>query len=620
MEKIININFHGRVIPIEESAYDTLKQYTEGLRRHFAGEEGADEIVNDIEDRIAELLTARIRQGASCINNTDLNAVIDNIGRVEDIKAADGEEANKQQTSAGLEPMADAHTNRFYRNADDKVIAGVCSGIAVRMNIDPVVVRIIFVLLFGAFFWLYLLLWIIVPLESVRTHVTRRLFRNADDKVIAGVCGGLSVYFRMESWKVRAIFLAPMIISALFRSMSIFTWHSSLGPGFFIGGFGSSLFILYIILWIAVPYASSATERMEMRGEKIDINSIKAASQARTNAGASPRSNSVGRGIGRAIGILFKAFFLFIAGTIAVALFFALISLVIAGSASVPFAAFLFNGWQQSTLAWVGAVLVFGIPLLGLIVWFIRRLMGVRSKRHYLGFVFTGLWLIGVVCAMITVGSVMHHFSSRGEVEEQLTLQQPSTGRLYINVSDQHSAWMPSHHRRWFSDWDNENSDAPFHFVNGDSLWLNNVKVNIEQSPDSLFHVYEAKASRGVTTQQARDLATHIDFQPAQLDSVIILPRGFTISSADKFRNQQVLITVEVPLGKNIQLSNDVNEYNWYTINSTGSGIRYTHHNREGHNHYGTDKQYMMTASGLKNRNDTTQPATWGDDDDDNDE
>ena len=55
MKKVININFQGRVIPIEESAYDMLKQYVESLRRFFADEEGRDEIINDIEGRIAEL-------------------------------------------------------------------------------------------------------------------------------------------------------------------------------------------------------------------------------------------------------------------------------------------------------------------------------------------------------------------------------------------------------------------------------------------------------------------------------------------------------------------------------------------------------------------------------------
>ncbi len=281
MEKIININFQGRVIPIEESAYDALSKYTDGLKRHFASEESGDEIINDIENRIAELLAARLKQGAPCINIADLNAVIDGIGRIEDIKAAEGEEEPRQQSvPPPPQPERPVMQERFHRNADDKVIAGVCSGIANRMNMDPVVVRVLFVLLFGALFWIYILLWIIVPIRSTSTQITHRLFRNPDNKVIAGVCGGLAVYFRMDSWKVRLIFLFPLIVSILFKSVGIFTWHMGLAPGFFIGSFGSTLFILYVILWIAIPYASSSTDKMEMRGEKIDINSIAAATQA----------------------------------------------------------------------------------------------------------------------------------------------------------------------------------------------------------------------------------------------------------------------------------------------------------------------------------------------------
>ena len=63
MKKIININFHGRVVPIEETAYDILKQYVESLRKHFANEEGRDEIINDIENRFAELFSERLQKG-----------------------------------------------------------------------------------------------------------------------------------------------------------------------------------------------------------------------------------------------------------------------------------------------------------------------------------------------------------------------------------------------------------------------------------------------------------------------------------------------------------------------------------------------------------------------------
>src|SRR5450631_4847029 len=84
MKKIININFHSRVIPIEETAYDILRQYIDSLKRHFASEEGGDEIVNDIENRFAELFSDRLKKGATCITDSDVNDIITNMGRPED--------------------------------------------------------------------------------------------------------------------------------------------------------------------------------------------------------------------------------------------------------------------------------------------------------------------------------------------------------------------------------------------------------------------------------------------------------------------------------------------------------------------------------------------------------
>ena len=84
MKKIININFHSRVIPIEETAYDILRKYVESLKKHFAGEEGGDEIVNDIENRFAELFSDRLKKGATCITDADVEEIITSMGRPED--------------------------------------------------------------------------------------------------------------------------------------------------------------------------------------------------------------------------------------------------------------------------------------------------------------------------------------------------------------------------------------------------------------------------------------------------------------------------------------------------------------------------------------------------------
>src|SRR6478736_2366685 len=114
MKKVININFQGRVIPIEETAYEILQKYVESLRKYFANEEGRDEIINDIEGRIAELFSDRLKKGATCITEDDVNAVIRSIGRPEDFDegAKDTTSGAQAKTSQQAPRYTYAHTGR----------------------------------------------------------------------------------------------------------------------------------------------------------------------------------------------------------------------------------------------------------------------------------------------------------------------------------------------------------------------------------------------------------------------------------------------------------------------------------------------------------------------------
>jgi hypothetical protein len=108
MKKIININLSGRVIPIEDSAYEKLQAYIESLRRYFANEEGRDEIINDIEARLAELMSEKIRLGSSAITDADVNEMIASMGTIEDFEAADKE--------SGEATSSKSENNQTYSN------------------------------------------------------------------------------------------------------------------------------------------------------------------------------------------------------------------------------------------------------------------------------------------------------------------------------------------------------------------------------------------------------------------------------------------------------------------------------------------------------------------------
>src|SRR5438067_8136083 len=179
MKKVININFQGRVIPIEETAYDILKEYTESLRRFFANEEGKDEIINDIEGRIAELFGETLKKGSTCITEEDVNAIIASMGRPEDFEADEinvqsqlGGEGRQQSTTdqssaySRTESTSSAKRERLYRDENHKVLGGVCAGLANYFNLDRIIVRILFIIFafgFGFGFIVYLILWVAVP-------------------------------------------------------------------------------------------------------------------------------------------------------------------------------------------------------------------------------------------------------------------------------------------------------------------------------------------------------------------------------------------------------------------------------------------------------------------------
>ena len=140
-----------------------------------------------------------------------------------------------------------------------------------------------------------------------------------------------------------------------------------------------------------------------------------------------------------------------------------------------------------------------------------------------------------------------------------------------------------------------------FRIINNNSLWLNTVKVKVAQSNDSLFHIYKMSISRGSTPEEARTLSAHINFNIGQRDSIITLPTGFAISKKDKFRNQQVMIVVEVPVGKTIELDRKINRYDWFNINMNGATGVYYENRGHGSYRYGRNKDYVMTPNGLKN-------------------
>lgn len=178
MQRIIQINIAGRVLPIEEDAYILLKEYMNSLERQFTGADGR-EITEDIENRIAELFSIRLQSGSPAIDKPDVQKVIDTLGAASDLhdgSNAAGSSGSRQYYYAGSQQAgARPYTHdRLLRDPYDKVLGGVCSGIAHYFDIDPVIIRLLMVVLFLTFgigFIAYLIAWAVIPAAKSREEL-----------------------------------------------------------------------------------------------------------------------------------------------------------------------------------------------------------------------------------------------------------------------------------------------------------------------------------------------------------------------------------------------------------------------------------------------------------------
>ena len=168
MKKTLSINLNGRVFNIDEDAYELLENYLQNLKSYFSKEQDSAEIIRDFEARIEELFQERIRLGYNVISIEQVETVIGQMGKPGEDFGDEDFSSEKSTTNANKEPINQGKSKkRFYRNTDDKILGGVCSGVAAYFDWDPLPVRITFfilILLPIPFMILtYVALWIFMP-------------------------------------------------------------------------------------------------------------------------------------------------------------------------------------------------------------------------------------------------------------------------------------------------------------------------------------------------------------------------------------------------------------------------------------------------------------------------
>jgi phage shock protein PspC (stress-responsive transcriptional regulator) len=262
MKKNISINIGGIIFHIEEDGFDKLKNYLDAINRYFSDFKDSQEIISDIENRIAEIFLAKLKDDKQVIELEDVNALMVTLGSIEDFqKAEETDEAFEEKTEESYQGQDPIGNKKLYRDTKRYIFGGVAAGIGHYFNIDVLWVRLLFIVGFIGLFPFqptsaiiligYIVLWIFLPAnpELKEDEKVKKLYRSQENKVIGGVARGLAAYFGTDVAVIRVLFVLSL----------------------FLGGAG---LIIYLVLWFITPTANTVTEKMQMEGTPITLSNI----------------------------------------------------------------------------------------------------------------------------------------------------------------------------------------------------------------------------------------------------------------------------------------------------------------------------------------------------------
>jgi len=520
MNKTVTVSIGGIVFHIDENAYEMFRKYLESIRSHFTSSEGRDEIMQDIESRVAEMFQERIKDSKQVITVEDVEEVTTVMGKPEQFSDNDEETAYSQ-------PAGPPVKRRLFRDPDDKLLGGVASGIASFFDVDAVWIRLVWALLF------------------------------------------------------------------------------------FVGGSG---LLIYIILWIIIPEAKTAADKLQMKGEQVNVSNIErnvkeeiSSLKQRVATGGNKAGTVVSRffdAIGEVLRFLFRfvgkaivAFVVIIGLIVSVAFMLGLFGMFGAPWISYPpFMSHLFVSKAAFVWAWIGAFLALGLPFIMLVYAGIRYLLNIKSTNRMINMVALGLWITGVVICVSIGLKTAKQFSSRESVKEQINILQPANGTLFLAVKGNQLD-----DEKYDNDVDIDGEGGFSFSFNNESVKLSDVKLDIVKSNTDQFELTRILYARGRTRQEAASHAQKISYSIAQNDSAILFDRAFELAAGEKFRAQRMQLILKVPVGKRVYLAGNMTKI-IYDIDNVANIW----------DHDMVNKTWEMTEQGLKCIDCTGEEQTVG--------
>jgi phage shock protein PspC (stress-responsive transcriptional regulator) len=560
MKKTFTINISGTIFHIDDDAFEKLQKYLHMLNKHFGPAFEGQEILQDIEARIAELFLEKTSNKVEVITDFMVDEIIARMGKPEDFMEAEEESSAKAQPEEASATNESQVGRRLYRDGDNKIIGGVCSGLANYFKIDPVIVRVIFVVAIGISLLAYIILWIAIPeyqsSNQPNDHqVRRRLYRDGDNRVLGGVCSGLGAYFNFDMVALRVIFVVLFFL-----------------------GVGAS-FLIYIILWIVVPKAKTTAQRLEMRGKEATIYNIEKSikeemaevgenynkfSNAKNEKGES-RIQSFGDMVGSVLRVILRVIVLLvgialliggIAGLIGFVTSMAIGHSVINGGpwnfgwdSNVDMSALLNNFVSPGayTISLIAISILAGIPILLILFAGTKLLFRYKTNNKLIGLGAFGLWLAAMI-VLIVVG--VNQVSNFGKQTSQTVTQKidcTTCKTLYLEMNDDLYESLVEEHISL--------DRMKVAMVNGNEKLLGHPRFTIEKGSSGEYSLLIKKQSRGSSTIDAQKNVEEIIYNFAQKDSTLRFDPYYLLKENAKWRDQEVYLTLKVPEGKSVYLN-----------------------------------------------------------------
>lgn len=484
MKKTFTINISGTIFHIEEDAYEVLQKYLMNLKSHFGTDEEGKEILADIEARIAEIFSAKSSDLQNVITIQWVEEVIQTMGTPEDFVEEEPDEENGYTA-------APKRKRRLYRDPEHRVIGGVCGGLGAYFNMDPVILRIILVVLVfitqGAALLAYIVLWIAVP-KAVTT--AQRLEMRGQEANVKNIEKSIREEVKevQESYKK-------------FRQSDTY----ARGKKKMEGAGEVAYHILKVLLKIAIVI--------------IGVVLI----------------------IGGILGLLGLISSLIIGQSVVE-------GLPLNWGPEISFPDILNYLVDAGVVRWgmIAIGFLIGIPMVAILYIGSKLVFRYKSNNTVVGLVIAGVWLVALIMLVFLFGGQLRNFQNENTVVTNNTLPCDTCQTLYMQVAEDTYKGYAAH------SWDFNHLRVMQ--VNGERVMLGTPQVDIEKAGGNEFVLTYRKTSRGRTRNQARDHASDLEYNVQLTDSVLLFDPYFFLKEGDKWRDQRLQITLKVPEGKTVFL------------------------------------------------------------------